>query len=339
MIRSERSHLNVAALNDPGAKGKNNEDRYAVSSYLLGAEDSTPVVFAVVADGIGGHRAGEVAAEMAVDYISEAVAKSNARRPIKIMEMAIQGASNAIASRADGNEDREGMGATCACVWIFGDRLYISYVGDSRIYLLRGDKIQQLTIDHTWVQEAIEKGILDPEMARDHPNVHVIRRHLGSQQVPEVDTRLCLRNDENALQAEANQGAVLRPGDILLICTDGLTDLVLDDEIFGLIKKSDVLEKAAKRLVDKANERGGHDNITVVLLEVPGGEPRKTKAGFFSKFSFSGYWLAGFISVVLVLLGLISAMVWSLTRVNPQPTQITRPTVTLVIPGSITPTP
>jgi serine/threonine protein phosphatase PrpC len=272
MIRSERSHLNLAARSHPGAKGKNNEDRYAISSYTFGPDDPTPVLFAIIADGIGGHRAGEVAAEMAVDYISQAVADSDGQQPQEVMERSIHTASDAIAAHASSNEEQQGMGATCACIWIVGDRLYTAAVGDSRIYLLRGDHIQQLTIDHTWVQEAIDKGVLDPALARDHPNVHVIRRHLGSMAPPEVDFRMRLRNDENDLQASANQGAVLRPGDILMICTDGLTDLVWDDEIFKTIRSARTLDQAADSLIDLANQRGGHDNITVILLSVPGGE-------------------------------------------------------------------
>jgi serine/threonine protein phosphatase PrpC len=169
-----------------GMSGKNNEDRYAASSFLLSKEDTRPSIFAVVADGIGGHRAGEVAAELAVNYISMGVAESNAKKPVKILETAIHDASQAIASHSAGKEDEEGMGATCACVWVIENKLYTAYVGDSRLYLLRGKFIQRITIDHTWVQEAYEKGIITAEQMRDHPNVHVIRRHLGGI-LPEVD--------------------------------------------------------------------------------------------------------------------------------------------------------
>ncbi len=277
MNRSERAHLNVAALSHAGMSGKNNEDRYAVASYLH--EDGSPVVFAVVSDGIGGHKAGEVAAELAVNYIVQSVSESNGGKPMEIMESAIHAASQAIASRSASKTEQHGMGATCACVWVEGNKLYTAYVGDSRIYLIRDGKLQRLTVDHTWVQEAIEKGIITPEEARDHPNVHVIRRHLGSVELPRVDFRLRLSEDDDE-KAEQNQGMLLRPNDILLVCSDGLTDMVWDDEILRVITTRNTLKAAAEDLVAQANERGGHDNITVILMSVPGEKtsaPQKKK--------------------------------------------------------------
>jgi serine/threonine protein phosphatase PrpC len=175
------------------------------------------------------------------------------------------------------------MGATCACVWIEGNRLYTAYIGDSRIYLIRDGKIQRLTVDHTWVQEAIEKGVITPEQARDHPNVHVIRRHLGSVELPDVDFRLRLSGEDNDEQARKNQGTRLKIGDVLLMCSDGLTDLVWDDEILRLVTTRNALKSAAHDLVEQANERGGYDNITVVLIGVPKERPPEPpkKKGFF----------------------------------------------------------
>ncbi len=269
MIRASAAHLHIAALSHSGMAGKNNEDRYAVSSFRMGEEDERPVVFAVVADGIGGHRAGEVAAELTVNYISQGVAESNGKKPLKIMENAIQDASQAVAAHSASRAEQEGMGATCACIWIVENKLYVAHVGDSRVYLVRGEHIRRLTLDHTWVQEAVDKGILDIEHARDHPNVHVIRRYLGSVELPEVDFRLYMNDSETDAEAEANQGIDLEPGDMLLICTDGLTDLVWDDEIFKAMRSQPNLKTAAEALVEAANQRGGHDNITVVLLAVP----------------------------------------------------------------------
>jgi protein phosphatase len=269
MIRSTVAHLHIAALSHAGMTGKNNEDRYAVSSFNISEEDPRPVVFAVVADGIGGHRAGEVAAELAVNYISQGVAESNGKKPLKIMETAIQDASQAIAAHSASKTDQEGMGATCVCAWIIEKNLYISHVGDSRIYLSRSGYMRRLTVDHTWVQEAIEKGVLQAEDARDHPNVHVIRRYLGSVELPQVDNRLILEEGETDEEAEANQGFELEPGDVLLLCTDGLTDLVWDDEILKTMRSKPSLKSTAEALVEMANQRGGHDNITVVLLAVP----------------------------------------------------------------------
>jgi len=269
MIRSTLAHLHIAALSHAGMSGKNNEDRYAVSSFQLSREDARPSVFAIVADGIGGHRAGEVAAELGVNYITMGVAESNAKKPVKILENAIQDASQAISAHSAGREDEEGMGSTCACAWVIENRLYTAYVGDSRIYLLRGKVIQRLTIDHTWVQEAYEKGIITAEQMRDHPNVHVIRRYLGGIKLPEVDFRLRIDDEESNEESENNQGFHLEPGDTILLCTDGLTDLVWDDEILKIIRSKKDMKQAAETLINLANERGGHDNITVVLMSMP----------------------------------------------------------------------
>ncbi len=283
MNRTKRAHLNVAALSHAGRSGKNNEDRYAVASFI--ADDGPPVVFAVVADGIGGHRAGEVAAELAVNYISQKVADSNGRKPLEVIKSAIDSASQAIAARSASKDDQQGMGATCVCAWVVEDKLYTGYVGDSRIYLIRDEKIQRLTVDHSWVQEAIEKGIIKPEEARNHPNVHVIRRHLGSVELPGVDFRMYLKPDESVEEAKKNQGTQLHPGDVVLLCTDGLTDMIWDDEILHVIKTRNNLKSMAEDLIDEANERGGHDNITVILLGMPRENvaPVPKKQGFIEK--------------------------------------------------------
>lgn len=269
MKRTTRAHLNVEAQSHAGMSGKNNEDRYAIASFVLSPGDKTPVLFAVLADGIGGHKAGEVAAELAVNHIMETVAKSDGHQMRRTIENAVADASNAIAARASSSDDFKGMGSTCATAWIIGDKLYTGSVGDSRIYLMREGRIQQLTVDHTWVQEAIEKGILTPEAAREHPNVHVIRRYLGSPVPPEPDFRLRMFNDESDEHAETNQGMQILPNDIVLLCSDGLTDLVWDDEILEIVRSKPNLKEAARALTEVANSRGGHDNITIVLIAVP----------------------------------------------------------------------
>ena len=287
MIRNQRAHLHVAALSHAGMSGKNNEDRFAVLSHHLGADDPTPSLFAVLSDGIGGHRAGEVAAELAVDHISQVVSGSNGRDPLRIMEEAIQSASEAIAHHSASDNEQHGMGATCACAWVIADRLYISYVGDSRIYLSREGRIHQLTVDHTWVQEALEKKVIKPEDAREHPNVHVIRRYLGSLNLPEVDFRLKLNDSDNSVQAQKNQGMTLQVADTLLLCSDGLTDMVWADEIQKMLIESESPKVAVQKLVAKANERGGNDNITVIVMTVPKPPPpEEKKKGFWN-------WLMG----------------------------------------------
>jgi protein phosphatase len=268
MIRVYQSHLHVAVLTHPGMTGKQNEDRYGVSAYHLGPHDPTPAVFAVVSDGIGGHRAGEVAAEMAVEIISQTVAESGGRQPLQTLKQAVQAASEKIAGQARLDDQRRGMGTTCACAWVIADRLYTASVGDSRIYLLRGRSLRQVSVDHTWVQEAMERGLLEADQARTHPNLHVIRRYLGSAQPPRPDLRLRMEARESDSRAESNQGMRLQTGDAVLLCTDGLTDLVRDAEIEQILLAHE-LQEAAQMLVDLACRRGGHDNITVVLLSVP----------------------------------------------------------------------
>lgn len=279
MIRTQRPHLAVATQTHPGLSGKINEDRLAVACFQ--AATSRPVLLVVIADGIGGHQAGEVAAELAVQRIVQEVGASDGLHPLEILQGAIQTASQAIAERSAGQPDKTGMGSTCACAWIDGDRLYTAHVGDSRIYLVRNEKIQRLTVDHSWIQEAIEKGVITPEQAHDHPNVHVLRRHLGTVDLPKVDTRLHLATSEDDAQAIRNQGMQLEPGDILLLCTDGLTDMVWDDEILRLITTRNALRSAAEDLIDRANERGGPDNITLALVGIPRlAPPEPKKHGF-----------------------------------------------------------
>ena len=211
MIPSERSHLFVAAITHPGMTGKSNEDRYSVSAFRLDDEYSTPVVFAIVADGIGGHKAGEIAAEIAVNTISYFISESDGSEPEETLEYAIIQAGDAIQKQSLKDITQQGMGSTCACAWIIDDRLYTASVGDSRIYLLRNEGIRQITIDHTWVQEALDHGIIKPEQARNHPRSHIIRRYLGSKSTVVPDLRLKLSPEENEAQTLANQGTAAFP--------------------------------------------------------------------------------------------------------------------------------
>jgi protein phosphatase len=178
-------------------------------------------------------------------------------------------ASDAILIQSQASDGQHGMGATCACAWVIGSRLYTAYAGDSRIYLIRERAIQQLSIDHTWVQEAVEKGVIDPAMRNTHPNMHVIRRYLGAEKGVEPDFRLRLKPDESDERSIANQGAVLKPGDLLLLCTDGLTDLLDEKDILATVANSKALQASTQALIAEANQRGGHDNITVIMLMMP----------------------------------------------------------------------
>lgn len=345
MNRTQRAHLNVEAQTHAGMTGKNNEDRYAVASFVLDEEERMPILFSVLADGIGGHRAGEVAAELAVNHIMQVVARSDGRHIRETIEEAVTEASNAIASHSASNENLKGMGATCVIAWIIGDKLYTGYVGDSRIYLMRGGRIQQLTVDHSWVQEAIEKGILTPELAREHPNVHVIRRYLGSPEPPEPDFRLKFFDGEGDQQSEANQGVQLLPDDVVLLCSDGLTDLVWNDEILETVRTRPNIKEAARALIDLANARGGHDNTTVVLISVPSDFKLVVKKNG-RKIGWLPWVIGGVAGVIFVLLA-VSVFAFGMLKqitatstptITPIPTLTTTALPTLTVSPTVTAT-
>jgi len=276
MIRTDRPHFLVAANSHPGETGKNNEDAFSVTSYQLEV-GRTPSLLVVVADGIGGHQAGEVAAHLAVDTVVQRVASSTGREPLAVLRAGVVEAGRAIQRAAALSPDHEGMGSTIAIAWEIGGRLYTVSVGDSRIYLLRAGELHRLTIDHTWVQEALDHGIITPDEARGHPHAHVLRRHLGGQQDPQPDQRLRLEANESDARSLANQGLVLRQGDQILLCSDGLTDLVPDDEIRSILAAQPPAV-SVPTLIDLARARGGHDNITVVAALVPAPPRRRRPA-------------------------------------------------------------
>lgn len=268
MIPVEHAHLQIAAATHPGMMGKSNEDRYSVSAYRSTSDDHTPSVLALLADGIGGHRAGEVAAQLAVENINKFVANSPTSQPTQVIKQALTHTNQVLLNRTKEDPSLAGMGTTCVCAWVIGDQLYAASVGDSRLYLQRGADLICLTTDHTWVQEALAQGSLTSAQIKGHPNAHIIRRFLGSKNTINPDVRLRLNTLESDHQAEANQGLRLLPGDRLMLCTDGLTDLVTDGEIRDILRTSQ-LELIPTQLINLANQRGGHDNITVVALEVP----------------------------------------------------------------------
>jgi protein phosphatase len=291
----ELAQYYVTSLSHAGMSGKNNEDRCRVARFEFGRK-RRPALCAVVADGIGGHRAGEIAAELAIEHLIENLRTSRASQPAEALKTAMIQASEAILHASQTNAQWAGMGSTCACAFILNQRLYTATAGDSRIYLLRQGQIYQLNRDHTWIQEAIDHGLLTPEEARTHPQAHVIRRYLGSPNGLTPDTRLFLSNKENDAQAEANQGMRLYPGDQIVLCSDGLTDLVNDGEILLTLQRRP-LEFGLQELVRMANQRGGHDNITIVALQAPS---RLTSRRWV-------VWKTALASsLVLILLGIIS---------------------------------
>jgi len=194
--------------------------------------------------------------------------ENSSNHPVQTLKQAFTYTNQIILDHSREDNSRSGMGTTCVCAWIIGDQLYAASMGDSRLYLQRGAKIMCLTTDHTWIQEALAQGTLKPDQIQGHPNAHIIRRFLGSKNTVNPDMRIRLSPDESDDQAEANQGLRLWSGDRLLLCTDGLTDLVKDAEILNILQSYQI-SGSPKRLIDLANQRGGHDNITVLILEVP----------------------------------------------------------------------
>lgn len=272
MIPSKQHHIDVFAITDPGSQGRINEDSYEIASFKISKDDETPVLVAVIADGIGGHKAGEIASKIAVATIISAIAESDGSDPIWILKSALLEANHSVTAEAGDDDSRQGMGSTVVCAMVIDQALFIATLGDSRIYLIRDRVVQQLNIDHTWVQEALDSGIINAEEARNHPRRHLIRSYLGSADPIKPDLRLYLDLNENQEQAKANQGLPLIPGDQVMLCTDGLTDLVSNEEFLEILESGGSEDKRLGKLVDLANLRGGHDNITIILLQSPGTE-------------------------------------------------------------------
>jgi len=330
MNPASRAHLHIAATTHPGMTGKNNEDRYSVTASHYEEGGGISAVLATVSDGIGGHRAGEVAAEIAIETIQASIAQYGIDNPPAALQAAILQASQAIYEKSESDPGLRGMGATCACGWVIGDRLYIASVGDSRIYLIRGNTIRQVTIDHTWIQEALESGVITAEQARGHPNAHVIRRYLGSRQPVTPDMRLRLQPGQDDEQSLANQGLRLLPGDVIVLCTDGLTDLVGDGEILAVLKDG-AKEKALEALTRLANGRGGHDNITIVALQMPPVEVAVAPApARVPRLSWACAGIAGLIVIGALLFG---GAAWLYGWISPAP--VSSPTATSTVVATL----
>jgi len=304
MIPSDQPHLGMIALSHPGERRSSNEDRYRTAHYTTSGSQPQPVIFAAVADGIGGHQAGEVAAELTVDNMLAEVAASNGARPLETLKKGVLRAWSHVHQQSEQLAQYEGMGSTVAAVMVISSRLYTVTVGDSRIYLLHDGQLRQISIDHTWVQEALDHAIITHEEARNHPNAHVLRRHIGGGKAPEPDFRLVLNAGESDRSALNNQGYVLTPGDQVLLCSDGLTDLLSGQEIQTALTERPP-QDAVRFLLDTACSRGGHDNVTILLLTAP--DTLVT-----ADFKIARFLLMSFFSVLLLLLitGLALALGW-----------------------------
>ena len=258
---------------DIGCLRDHNEDSLVVA----------PPLFAV-ADGMGGHAAGEVASEIAVNVLAE---RAPAHPDPEALGRAVEEANRAIIVAAHEGRGREGMGTTMTAAMLEGERLVIAQVGDSRAYLLHQGKLQQLTRDHSLMADMIEAGQLTAEEARTHPQRSVITRALGSD--------VHLHPDIYEINVET--------GDRLLICSDGLSGMVFDDEIENTMRRVQDPQRCASQLVNEAIAAGGHDNVTVIVVDVTGyAEVRRKKLARKTKLS---------IALVLVLFAaIIAGAVW-----------------------------
>ncbi|MBR5235898.1 MAG: Stp1/IreP family PP2C-type Ser/Thr phosphatase [Clostridia bacterium] len=229
-----------------------NEDSYYISDYSEALDGS----YAIVADGMGGHKAGEIASSMAIFSISEMINEEAFRgiTPAELKDLlgrAIKKANSSIYEKSHEESAYYGMGTTLTLCFVMGDKAVVAHVGDSRAYLHRQETIHQITTDHSLVQELLRSGRITQEEAQHHPQKNVITRALGTDTDVEIDIY------EFSVCA----------GDVLLLTTDGLTNLLSDEMIAAELTEStsSSLEEVAEKLVSGANQHGGYDNITAVL--------------------------------------------------------------------------
>jgi protein phosphatase len=221
---------------DTGRQRRENEDSAFVQAPMF-----------VVADGMGGAQAGEVASRLAIETFEQGLPPSGSTEA-RLAEL-VQDANHRIYDRSREEQGRAGMGTTLTAAYLDDGHLAIAHVGDSRAYLFRDKELTRLTQDHSLVDELVRQGKLTEEQAAEHPQRSIITRALGPEPEVEVDTWTY----------------PVRTGDVLLLCSDGLTSMVTEDRVTEILDSADGLEQAANQLIDEANEAGGRDNITVVL--------------------------------------------------------------------------
>ena len=243
--------MKTFSMIDVGRKREVNQDYIFVSNEPLG---NLPNLL-IVADGMGGHRAGDFASRYAVETLKEDLANSTEDGPEAMIRKAIQSANQKLIEAARQDARLEGMGTTLVVATVIEHTLYFANVGDSRLYLLH-DTIKQLSKDHSFVQEMVRLGGIDAEEAKHHPDKNIITRAVGAREKVEVDF------------FEYR----LKKGDMNLMCTDGLSNMIEDEEMLAIVKSSRDIVEAVERLVEKANDNGGNDNIGVILAEPFAGE-------------------------------------------------------------------
>jgi protein phosphatase len=246
----------VTGLTDLGRKRPINEDSHAWWVPQTETERLRRGILLVVADGMGGAQAGEKASRLAVETVIRRYTSGNGDEPLVDLRQAIEAANDTIYQESRSDPSLAGMGTTCTAVVLCGDDALIAHVGDSRAYLIREGQIRQLTQDHSLVAHLIERGQITPEQARVDPRRNVVTRSVGVGPDVEVDVE-CLK-------------ALLLPGDEILLCSDGLHGLLTDRELADIVSGED-LGHASRDLIELANQRGGHDNITVILARIEEG--------------------------------------------------------------------
>ena len=235
------------SVTDVGRCRRENQDYVFSSQQPIG---NLPNLF-VVADGMGGHNAGDYASRCAVTVLTESVKKDMSFNPIKIIRHAIETANEQVYEQASQDPSRAGMGTTLVVVTIVGHYAYVANVGDSRMYLADDRDMVQITRDHSWIAEMVRRGELSREDAKNHPDKNIITRAVGAGRKIDIDFF--------DVQLEENSR--------ILMCTDGLSNMVEDETIERIISSPLDIEQAARHLVELANENGGRDNISVIGIE------------------------------------------------------------------------
>jgi protein phosphatase len=252
---TEVEGLRIASATDVGRRRSENEDALVVWAPADPAEAARRGVLLVVADGMGGANAGEVASRLATEVVLETFRAHDEGEPEDVLKTAIENANDTIHEQAGAQADQRGMGTTCTALVVRGRDLWFGHVGDSRAYIVRSGSAIQLTEDHSLVRELVNRGHLTEEDAKHDPRRNVVTRSVGAADAVQVDA-------EHVAES-------LRPGDSLVMCSDGLHGQVSDLELARLVSENDP-EDACRGLIDLANEHGGPDNITVIVARAAG---------------------------------------------------------------------
>ncbi len=239
--------METYSLTDIGVTREMNQDYFFTSEEPVG---NLPNLF-IVADGMGGHNAGEFASRYTVETIVKTVSESEKKDAVSILEEAISSANSYLLEHARENEGMAGMGTTIVAATVKGSELSVANVGDSRLYIA-GKEMRQITKDHSLVQEMVRMGELDAEKAKSHPDKNIITRAIGAQENVKVDFF----------------EVALKPGEKVMMCTDGLSNMLEDTELLAILSEpgKNLAEKVEK-MVNMANQNGGKDNITVVVFQ------------------------------------------------------------------------